>query len=356
MRADCRVRADVVCGLIVSALAAGGCVEAFDGSNVQIDFNQGVHTNTRPGGTPQEDQPPPNTHYELYAADVVYARDADGNVQVGGDGNPIIEQTFLFEVVRFSIRSAIDRTSPCFIDIEADRFPGVHVTEHARAVRASVGLGLTDDPTAAGLAREQIVDVLTADRRSQLLVDIEAELSAVVSHANFRYPAIDTVCSDDPASDPLAIPPPSCIDAASNARRLSLCRTAWASDPDYYEGSDKVFTLPLNGHFFGMVEGENPINGGFVGGSGFFVRSNLVGVDAYTLNWQYDDLDRDGVPDFPATIPEGERSPTGVTYLRGEPVEVTRSTITVPLRHVSNASITATMAIFPNLASDDVNF
>ena len=348
MRIVRRVRADV--GVLALVLAAAGCVEAFDGSNVQIDFNSGVQTNTRPGDTPQPDQPPANTHYVLYGADLVYQRDANNRPVLDVAGQPVILRSFLFEVQRFEIRSAIDRTSPCFIDLERTRFPGIHVTQYAAAVRAATGI---TDPFLPGQDPDDVTDVLTADRRASNLPLIESALKAVTSYADFRYPAIGTQCANEAGVDRMLIPPATCADPESNALRLERCRLAWAANPEFYEGSDKVFTLPLNGRFFGMVEGMNPINNGFVGGSGFFVEPNLVDLEAYVLNWQYDDLDHDGAPDVPIGSPT---SPTGFPYMQGKPVQVTRGTFTVSLRHATNPRITATMAICPNLGSDDVHF
>ena len=340
-----RARADAV--VVALALATGACVEPFDGSNVQIDFNQFVQTNPRPGATLEPDQPPPDTHYELYATQIVRDETVDP---------PVVQQVFVFKVLEFEIRGAIDMTSPCFIDIEATRFPGIHVTQYAQAARDETGIGgVPGDqaPFAPGLDPGAVSDVLTADRRNSLLPMIQASLKAVTSHADFRYPVAGTACAGESGFQPLDIPPARCMDAESNAVRLEVCRNLWKSAPDYYEGSDKVFTLPLNGHFFGMVEGTNPINGGFVGGSGFFVPTNLVGVDAYSLNWQFDDIDHDGNPDVAAGF---EPSPTGYQYMIGTPRQVTRGTFTVPLHHPTSTLISATMTIFPDLGSDDVHF
>lgn len=352
MRIVRRVRADVIVSFVV-AVAAGACVEAFDGSNIQLDLASGVQTNTPPGATPQVDQPPENTHYVLYAVDNVYKTNPDGTPVVDATGAPVIDRAYLFEVKRFAVRPVIDTASPCLIDIEATRFPGIHVTQYAAAVRAQTGI---TDPFAPNQDYDDVVDVLTADRRVSNLAQLQTTMKAVTSVTDFRYPAIDDVCATDGTSDARLIPPPDCTDPASNARRLTLCRALWAANPDWYEGSDKVFTLPLSGAFYGMVEGMNPLNGGFVGGSSFFVDDNLVGLDAYLMNWQYDDLDHDGQPDFPATLPAAERSPTGYVYMQGTPRSVTRGTISVSLAHATNPRITAQMVVFPNLGEDNVNF
>lgn len=347
-----RARADVAV-VVLLGMSTAACVEPFAGSNVQMDFAMGIQTNTRPGGTPLPDQPPANTHYELYAADIVYQLDDEGNPLRDQAGQPIVDRTYLFKVKEFAIRSAIDTTSPCFIDIEGTRFPGLHVTQYAAAVRAATGI---TDPYAAGLDRNDVIDVLTADRRNDNLSSIEATLKAVTSHANFRYPATSSACAGASGDDPRLIPPPSCTDEASNARRLELCKALWSQNPSAYEGSDKVFTLPLSGQFFGMVEGMNPVNNGFVGGSSFFVEHNLVTAEAFLLNWQYDDLNNDGEPDFPPSLPAAERSTTGYPYLYGEPERRVRGVLSVPMRHATNPRLTANVSIFYDLAEDDVHF
>jgi hypothetical protein len=348
MRIVRRVRADVMVSFL-AAIATGACVEAFDGSNVQLDLAGGVQTNTPPGTASAPDQPPENTHYVLYAVDNVYRTNADGTTVIDMAGQPVIERTYLFEVKQFKVRPVIDTSSPCLIDIEATRFPGIHVTQYAAAVRAQTGI---TDPFAPNQNYDDVVDVLTADRRVSNLSQLQTSMKAVTSTADFAYPATASGCGVDPQ----LIPPPSCTDPASNAQRLAQCRALWQANPGWYEGSDKVFTLPLSGEFYGMVEGMNPINGGFVGGASFFVDDNLVGLDAYLMNWQYDDLDHDGQPDFPGTLPAAERSPTGYVYMQGTPEKLTRGTIAVSLTHATNPRITAQMVVFPNLGTDDVNF
>lgn len=339
-------------GLVMGVFCLPACIEPNSGSNVQFDFGEGVQTATVAGVPSEEEQPPEDTYYALWAADYVYrdVNPADGRPDLDMNNEPLVDQAFLFEVQRFEIRSAIDRSSPCFIDLEGTRFPGIHVTQFATAVRAATGI---TDPFLPGQDPDDVSDVLTADRRASNLPLIESALKSVASYADFRYPAIGTQCANEAGVDRMLIPPATCADPESNTLRLERCRLAWAANPEFYEGSDKVFTLPLNGRFFGMVEGMNPINNGFVGGSGFFVEPNLVDLEAYVLNWQYDDLDHDGAPDVPIGSPS---SPTGFPYMQGKPVQVTRGTFTVSLRHATNPRITATMAIFPNLGSDDVHF
>lgn len=319
---------------------AAGCVQPFDGSNLQIDFGAGVQPAASAGQTPRPDQPPADTHFVLYAADLVL------------DDTGAITESFQFALTEFQIRPVIDRTSPCFIELEETRFPGLHVTQVLAKVQEVTGV---TDPFAPGLPSADVTDVLNAGRRMDNLPLLESALKTVTSHQPFHYPATAPPASCPPASSE-ALPDPGCTDDLSNAQRLRLCRALWADHPDRYEGSDKVFTLPLNGHYLGMVEGTNPINQGFVGGSSIFVDENLVGHEAYLINWQYDDLDGDGSPDFPASLPAAERSSTGYTYLVGRPQSITRGVVTVPMHHPTNPSINAELAIIPNLGHDDVHF
>lgn len=346
-------------GVVVAALAAGGCVEAFNGSNVQIDFGTGVQTSARSFATRQIDQPPPNTHYELYAADVTYQLAADGQPAVDDQGEPIVLSSIVFKVTEFEISPAIDRSSPCLIDLEDAAHPGLHVTEFANAVKVDTGIS---DPFVAGQDPDQVTDVLNAMRRVDNLEMIERELRAVTSYNPGRYPVAEH-CPPEDAND---LPAPSCNSDTANAQRLRLCRKFWTEHPGFYEGSDKVFTLPLNGRYLGMVSGMNPLNGGSVGGSSMFVDENLIHHDAYILNWQYDDHDATPGPDFHVPDPDPNSpdhglpvvaAPSGYLYMSGTPRSITRGVTTVPLRHPLHPSlINADLAILTNLGHDDVHF
>jgi hypothetical protein len=336
---------------------AGGCIEAFDGSNLQIDFSEGTPTSARPGAALLPHQPPADTHFELYAADLVYRTDPDGGLVLDPDGNPIIDRSYVFRVTEFEIRPVIDTGSPCLIDLDESAFPGLHVSQFFEKTK-EFNAPYTD-PFEPGVPSGVVSDLLNAQRRVDNLQRLENQLKAITSHQAFRYPPTAAAGQCPPAAG--ALPHPTCFDDRSNAQRLEVCRALWADHTDYYEGSDKVFTLPLNGHYLGMVEGRNPLNDADVGGSSMFVDANLVGHDAYVLNWQYDDLtgpgdEPDGVPDFPADLPEAQRSRTGFLFMSGAPVEIARGVITVPLRHPIDSAIQADLAIIPNLGHDDVHF
>src|SRR5262249_45401325 len=136
------------------------------------------------------------------------------------------------------------------------------------------------------------------------------------------------------------LPPPSCMDDASNARRLRLCQDAWHADPNLFEGTDRVLTAPLNGVTHGMVDGTNPVNEAPVGGAQFFVDNALVGVDAYAIYTQTDGTDAPGTmvffgrPSAPST--------RGVTH--------------VLMFSASTPPMVAELAVFADLGSDGVHF
>ncbi len=350
-----------VLSLATAALLCAGCVEKFSGSNLQFDFSAAT---LAPGGNDYDGvRAPDNTYLTFYAVDHVYAVDADGNPVLDDLGNPVVSESFLFAVQRFEIRRVIDTSSPCFIEVENTPFPGLHVTQVATKLKQTICARLQQDDTCFDLAvtdpppgatEEDIIDVITADVRMQNLPDLEAQVKAVTTFSNFQYPA------DIPAAD--------LIDDASNAERLEKCQAAWADeaesreaeDEGFYEGSDKVFTLPLNGRLYGMVEGLNPINDvGLIGGAAMFVDEVLTTPDAFTLNWQFKDLDGDGEPDYPADFfddPNRQESDTGYTFMTGRPEARTRGVVSVRLVSPYATGTFAEVAIFPDLADDDVHF
>jgi hypothetical protein len=342
---------------VAAAALAAGCVESFSGSNIQIDFSAAVLT---PAGDDYDgERAPANTYFTLYAVDHVYQLDADGNPVLDGDGDPLIEQSFLFGLQRFEIRPVIDLASPCFIEVENTPYPGLHVTQVATRLKQDIcdrlamdatcfDLAVTDPP--AGATEEEIIDVITAEIRMGNLPDLQSLVKAVTTYSTYRYPG--------------GIPAADLIDDSSNAERLERCQEAWADeaasrvegDEGFYEGSDKVFTLPLNGTLYGMVEGMNPVNGvGLVGGSSMFVDEVLTDADAYTLNWQFKDLEGPAGPDYPDDF-DREPSDTGYTFMSGLPEARTRGTVNVRLVSPLSDSTYAEVAIFPDLGEDDVNF
>lgn len=346
-----------------AVVAASGCVESFPGSNLQIDFSEA--TPISGGDDPDGLQAPADTYFAFYA--VQHIEDEDGNVT----------QSYLFEVDRFDIRPVIDVSSPCFIELEDAAYPGLHVTQYAEEVREDIcdrlGLPRTCFPDPldppVGASEGDVTDVLGADIRMDNLGDLQSQVKAVTSFSNFRYPDPEPGC--DATGD--QIPAITCTDDASNAQRLAACKALWATGPDadgdgvidIYEGSDKVMTLPLSGKLYGMVEGPNPINSGFVGGATIYVDEVLEDFDAYTVHWQFKDYDEDGEPDYPDDFfddddgdgePDHVESPTGYPFMTGPPEARVRGVINARLTSPFSTAAFAEVAIFPDLSDDDVHF
>lgn len=357
-------------GLVVGVLSLSGCVEPLRGSNVQFDFAETVPPVGQRGVPLQAGQAPADTFFILHAADLDYVdADGDGRADLDANGEPLIATAYVSEVHRFEIRKLIDTSSPCFIDLPGGAgvegrslFPGLHVTQHANKVKEALGLpntpGAALDPT---VPYEDAVIALTAERRMDLLPRLENEVKAIASSdatveagkADFEYPATSAAGACGGALT--QIPHPTCTDDESNALRLQMCQELWAeAGPQFYEGSDKVFTLPLNGQFYGLVEGMNPVNEiGLVGGSGFYVDENLVGREAYLVNYQYKDLNGDGAPDYPAGVTPSD---IGFPYMFGRARTLARGVSTTALRHHTVREINAELAVFPELGTDDVQF
>ena len=334
--------------LAASLGATTACIEPYGGSNVQIDFSTPTPAAARPGETPEANQPPAGTHMVLYATDYKYETDAEGGlVRDETTGAPHVLEATVFRIKEFELQPVINLDSPCFIDLEETRFPGLHVTQFARAVREQTGLVNVGDEFDPTKDQGDVQDVLTAERRMEVLPLLRSRLKAVTSYAPHTYPAVDPAgACINAGGDPSRIPPPSCIDAESNAVRLRLCEAEWAAaGPDFYEGSDKVFTIPLSGKFFGLVEGDNPINSGPVGGASMYVDYNLAGMDVFQINWEYNDPSADPMP-----------QEFGHHFLQGFPLRVTRGVINSRMVNLNDSQISASLAVFADLGDDDVHF
>jgi len=315
---------------LATTITLAGCVESFGGSNLQIDFSQATPV---PGGDGTADpiRPPADTYFTFYALDHEYSEtDPD-----------VIVLTRFYEIQRFEIQPVIQTGSPCFIDLEESRYPGLHITQFAEKERERTGINDPLDPP-NGADEGDVSDVLTADTRIDNLADLESTIKAVVSFSTLVIPDAAAGCVADGIGDD-DIPAPTCIDDEDNAQRLRVCRTHWAEDPLFYQGSDKVYTLPNNGFLYGTVEGPNPINQGFVGGATITVDEVLSGFDAYTVNWNYKD--------------EGaQTSATGTTFVTGAPESRVRGVINARLVSPLSNAVFAEVGIFSDLGDDNVNF
>lgn len=308
------MRSTYLCAVVVVC----GCVDGFRGSNVQIDMSFATPAQAPAGATPRPTQLPSNTHYRLVAI-----TEEDGR-----------ENTF--EVQRFEVHSVVDPTSPCFIDAgENVRFPGLHVTRYAAKIAEVTGITDIANPPPGASENDQI-DAATAIQRmgnvGQLAGDMGVKVLTTASAGG--YPAVDADC------DGSGLPPAMCMDDASNARRLQICRDAWKADPLLFEGTDRVLTSPLNGTTFGFVVGLNPINMAPVGGASFFVDEALGGTDEYAIFVQ-----QDGVEDS-----------LGNLILEGRPTSTTRGVRHVHMTSPTSPLITADLAVFEDLGEDDTHF
>jgi hypothetical protein len=332
-------------------LVAGGCVDGFHGSNVQIDFRNFVPPmGMSPGssefpvqatvaGTPAAGELPANTHFTLYA--------------VPDPGIP----TSMIELTNFEVHRLVDPTSPCFIDVgEHVPHAGLHVTEFAHRISEDTGITDIAHPPATA-TEQQKIEMATALQREDNIKKIASDLQivrnnqtitefgirAITSASTSVYPAVATDCSGTPDR----IPPAICIDDASNALRLQLCQKAWDDAPDLYEGTDRVITTPLNGRIYGLVDGENPVNESPVGGATFFLDNPLVNIGGYAIYNQIDGVDGPG-----RRIVGGNVSPTAGMPTRG----VTHVTLVGAPLVAGQPPLVGLMAVFSDLGQDDVHF
>jgi hypothetical protein len=296
-----------------------GCVDEYQGSNVQFDFSPGMPVLASPGATPRAGELPANTHFTLYA---FQADDTTGR---------------LFEIERFEIHRIVDPTSPCFIDVgDHVPHPGLHVTQFAKVIGEDTGItDLANPPPNA--TEQQKIDAATAVQREENIAALASDqgIKVVTSASISNYPALAADCTDTSG-----IPPPDCTDAVSNKRRLDMCQQAWGMDPSYYEGTDRILTSPLAGVAHGMVDGINPINLAPVGGAQIFVDEVLDGFDGFAIYTQPDD----------------QVTPGGDLFLYGTPTMPTRGVIHVHMTSAVAPGVTADLAIFSNLGEDDVSF
>jgi hypothetical protein len=346
VRLDLRLREALLTVAVVSASA--GCVDAYGGSHITVDFSPDVLVPS--GGSSAGADVPAGAYFALYGNDEVV------------DDNGVVVENYAFEITRLDIHPLIDLASPCFIELEDTQFPGLHVTQFGAAFKKSICDRLSeaadcfDDPfdPPSGATENDITDVLGANARMNHLASYQSGLKVVSTFSDFVYPAQAADCSASGSQ----IPPPDCVDDASNEQRLRVCREFWADNPDFYEGSDKVFSLPLNGTYLGLVDGSNPVNGAPIGGATVFVDSAVRGFDSYSFNYQFHDFDGDGSPDYPATfLDTHEESNIGYVWLQGRPDNAdARGVIKLFLFTPFDPDVFAQVAIFANLGEDDVTF
>ncbi|HEX3761232.1 MAG TPA: hypothetical protein VHW23_21200 [Kofleriaceae bacterium] len=291
---------------------------------MQLDLSPANPVQAGARATPGPGELPAAMHFTLYA--------------ITETTTDQMTQDHLFEVVRFEVHHIVDISSPCFIDV-GDHVPhaGLHVTQFARRLQQDTGIMDPAHPP-AGATQQQIELVATAQQRMAEIAALTGPggLVAVTSASDVSYPAVAADCTGQADQ----IPPPECMDDASNQRRLQLCQQTWKSVPQLWEGTDRVLTAPLNGTTFGMVlNPDTPITHTPVGGAQIFVENALDGIDAYAIYLQADGAD----------------GPGQQLYF-GRPTMPTRGVFHVHLVNPDNAALTAEMAVFADLGGDDVHF
>jgi hypothetical protein len=303
--------------LLAIAFASAGCIDSFAGSNVQFDFAPSMFVQASPGMTPTATQLPSDIHFTFYAIenDAMASR--------------------LFAVQQFEIHRIVDLNSPCYIDVgDHVPFPGLHVSQYAKMIEMQTGIADPANPP-AGATEAQKIDVATAVTRMTNvgLLASDAGIAVISSASAANYPPVATDCIGP------GIPPATCTDDASNARRLQMCQQFWHDNPGYFEGTDRVLTEPLAGTTHGFVDGTNPINFAPVGGAQFFANTDLGGITDYALYYQHD-----GMPD------------PGTLLMYGTATTPTRGVLHVHMANPAVPTASADVAIFTNLDDDSTNF
>jgi hypothetical protein len=284
-----------------------GCVDELQGSNIQFDFSPSTAVSA------------PGTHLTLYAF----------------QDDPMTGR--LFELQRFEIHKIANLASPCFIDVgDHVPHPGLHVSQYAKVIGEDVGIpDITNPPTNATDAQKIAAATAVQRQANVALLAGDAGIKAITSSSAASYGAVGADCSDGNG-----IPPPECTDEVSNQRRLDACQAVWKSDANFYEGTDRVLTLPLNGVAHGNVDGMNPINLSPVGGAQFYISDVLDGFQGYALYNQTDD----------------QTTPGGDLMLFGTPTMPTRGVIKVHMTNAVSAALFADLAIFSDLGQNDDSF
>ncbi len=305
--------------IAVGALSTSGCVDSYHGTWMEFVLGRETHI---PGDTPGAigGRPPSGTHYEFW-------------VVTGGRA---------FYLQSFEVTKQLDPDFPCFIEDAESKFPGLHTTMWYEKNLEDV---LSDGNPTEPEGEQELGQIADAFVREERLFKVSGALKAVVGTDPTVTPAILTAL----ANEVTVAAPITETDAASNARRLAICNAFFAEHPRYYVGQDKVFSLPLNGEFIGMVDGQDPRNSAPVGGAGFAVPVTFEKFDYLWLTWQFNDPQD-------ARIPLYGPSTYGYHYMSGVPEHRTRRTINVRMQNEQFPAIGANVAVFPGIDQDNIQF
>lgn len=298
---------------------------------MEIVFAAGTHV---PGDSPSGDgRPPSGTHYEMY----------------------VVKDGYSFHLRNFEIKPAVTRTDPCLMEDEASTYPytaipatGLHSTQWYNKLEQLYLADGVVTPDEAGALADAIVRIDDMARWERF---VKVVVATIYGPPRAGEPPPDVRAYEaDLAALAEMVPAPELTDDESNAARWAICQEFFRKYPLHYVGFDRLVTLPLNGVYFGVVEGRNVRNNSGIGGAFMDFDAALEEFDIFRVNWQFNHLDD-------PRIAEWGPSAIGYHYMSGEPFRRTRGTINVSLRNRNNfVNISAEAAIFPALGRDEVNF
>lgn len=308
MAAICSTRNAWLAG--VFALAAG-CVDNVNVSKLEIFLRSGVHI----AGADDPAAPPSDTHYEIY----------------------VVKGDVTYPVAQIDILPVIRRADPCFIEMDEDRFPGLHST---KVVDKTIEDAMRGDPEVTPVEAGDIANAKVRVGNMQLL---EESLKVMAVHEpGLTNQAIAALLA--------GVPGPDDIGDAANAQRLAACKEIFRQHPNYYVGTDKITTIPINGTYIGMVEAMDPRNGGFLGGGQISVDASFPDLDAVRVNWNFNDPNDPRRAGYPL-------SSIGWHYLSGRAVQRVRGVYNVSLVNQDfGRRISGEISVYTDLSRDDVNF
>jgi hypothetical protein len=295
----------------IAALSTASCVQSFSGSQIELFLHSGVQL---PGDNPPGNgRPPSDTHFEMYVARGATA----------------------LKLLEFDLRPVITQANKCFIEDEHSRFPGLHSTMIVDKMTKDALLDGTVTPLEAG-------DIALAQTRLGSMAGLENTIKVIVSHESGLTDAMI-------AAEMAAVPDPSLDDDASNAARLAACNAIFDAHPAYFVGTDKVLSIPLNGTYYGVVEGMDPRSGSPLGGGSVIVNASFPVFDSLRINWNFND------PNDPRKA-NYSPSDVGWHYMAGTPFVRERGVINVSLRNQDFGQIAGEASIYTNLDQDGVQF
>jgi len=271
--------------LAVACVApAAGCVEPFNGSDIEMTL-----ANFAPSeSVTQANLTPPAHHYELW----------------------VTQNDIVVPVTAFKVVPVVDFNDPCTIDYFGDQ-AGMGIREAAMARRDAA----VPDSTAALGAADQLGRMMR----------LNSGVKAVVTY------------------QPGNLKPDPSIATMAPAERLAACNAFIKEHPKYYVSNYRVMTSPAGGLFLGLIDGNDPDSGGFIGGITIITDYNLGEAVEVFLT-----LENDDNPDT-----KGPVIISGLLESRNRGV---RSATMTDALVGGSAPPRGTVGIYSDFDHDDVNF